>query len=461
MLKSIRIQNFKAWKDTGTLRMAPLTVLFGPNSAGKSSIGHLLLALKQTVGSADRKRALQLGDSRSLVDLGAFVDCIHDHDISQPLEFSLGWSIPKKIELFDPLKSSAKYRGSELKLNVMITASSSGQPEVQKIDYSLLDGDKELLGISYLKADDGSFKLDPRNYSFVRNMGRGWPLDAPEKFYRISERTRARYQNAEFLLDLALAVESFFGSIHHLGPLREVPRRIYPWSGESFEDVGSKGENVIGAMLTAKDQGRKLNRRANAGTNDFIPFIAQWLKEIGVIYSFELKQVAEGRKEYEVLIKIHSKSSEVRITDVGFGISQVLPAIVEAFYAPPESIILMEQPEIHLHPQLQAGLADVFISAVKSREQGIPRNVQLIVESHSEHFLNRLQRRIAEQTLSPEDVAIYFCSNKKNGPSIEELNIDSYGDISNWPEDFFGNEMEDLTARTIAAMKRKQERSDA
>jgi AAA15 family ATPase/GTPase len=76
MLKTLRIKNFKAWRDTKELRMAPLTVLFGPNSAGKSSIGHLLLALKQTVLSADRKRALQLGDSKSQVDLGTFVDCI-------------------------------------------------------------------------------------------------------------------------------------------------------------------------------------------------------------------------------------------------------------------------------------------------------------------------------------------------------------------------------------------------
>jgi predicted ATPase len=193
-----------------------------------------------------------------------------------------------------------------------------------------------------------------------------------------------------------------FGSLHHLGPLREEPRRIYQWSGESYEDVGAKGENVIGAMLAAQAQGRKLNRKARAVMADFIPFIAQWLKEIGIIYSFELRPVAEGRKEYEVLIKTHPKASEVRITDVGFGISQVLPAIVQAFYSPPESIVLMEQPEIHLHPHVPAGLADVFISAIKSREKESHRNVQLIVESHSKHFLDRLQRRIAEQEVNLE-----------------------------------------------------------
>ena len=70
MLTSLRIQNFKAWKDTGTLRLAPLTVIFGTNSSGKSSLGHLLLALKQTVQISDRKRALHLGDENSLIEIG-------------------------------------------------------------------------------------------------------------------------------------------------------------------------------------------------------------------------------------------------------------------------------------------------------------------------------------------------------------------------------------------------------
>ncbi|MEI6388752.1 MAG: DUF3696 domain-containing protein, partial [Spirochaetota bacterium] len=188
---------------------------------------------------------------------------------------------------------------------------------------------------------------------------------------------------------------------------------------------------------------------------DFVPFIASWLKDLGIIHDFALRPVAEGRKEYEVMIKVNSRSSEVRITDVGFGISQVLPAIVQSFYTPPNSIVLMEQPEIHLHPQVQAELADVFISAIQAREGGNPRNVQLIIESHSEHFLNRIQRRIAEQALSPEEVAIYFCSSAKGKPTMEALKIDEFGDISNWPDKFFADDMGEMTARTLAAMRRK------
>jgi len=185
--------------------------------------------------------------------------------------------------------------------------------------------------------------------------------------------------------------------------------------------------------------------------------MASWLKSMGVIHSFVVKPVAQGRKEYEVLVKTHATAPEVKITDVGFGVSQVLPVLVQAFYCPPNSTVWMEQPEIHLHPQVQAELADVFISAIRSSEKGNARNVQLIIESHSEHFLNRLQRGIAEGEITPDDVAIYFCKRAGSATELEALEVNLLGDIENWPENFFGDEVADLSARTVAAMNRLQQ----
>lgn len=202
-----------------------------------------------------------------------------------------------------------------------------------------------------------------------------------------------------------------------------------------------------------------LNRGPKRSKQVFAEFIAGWLKDIGVIHSFVVRPVAEGRKEYEVLVKTHARAPEVKITDVGFGVSQVLPVLVQAFYCAPNSTVWMEQPEIHLHPQVQAELADVFISAIRSREDGSARNVQLIIESHSEHFLNRLQRRVAEGEITPDDVAIYFCKRVGGATELEPLRINLCGDIENWPENFFGDEMADLTARTVAAIGRQQEPS--
>lgn len=194
-------------------------------------------------------------------------------------------------------------------------------------------------------------------------------------------------------------------------------------------------------------------------THDFAAFIAGWLKDLGVIHDFSVKPVALGRKEYEVLVRTHPKAPEVKITDVGFGVSQVLPALVQAFYCAPHSTVWMEQPEIHLHPQVQAELADVFISATKAREHGAPRHTQLIVESHSEHFLNRLQLRVAQGKVDPQDVAIYFCRRGESSTELEPLRLNVFGEIENWPENFFGDEMADIAGRTLAAMQRKRELS--
>lgn len=459
MLSSLQIKNFKAWKDTGPIRLAPLTVIFGANSAGKSSLGHLLLALKQTVLSADRKRPLHLGDENALIDLGTFAECLHNHDLTGKLAFELGWEIPgKELEARDPL-SQQKFSGNEIQLDVTLAADAKEQPRVDVLGYKLLRNKENQLAVNYTRDEKNKLEISSETYRFVRNNGRSWPLDDPDKFYRISDQSRARFQNAEFLSDFALRTEAALNSVYYLGPLREYPKRIYSWSGETPESVGQRGEFAVASILAASAQGRMLNRGPKKHLTRFDIFIAQWLKDLGIIDSFSVRPVAEGRKEYEVLVRTHAASSEVKITDVGFGVSQVLPALVQAFYCPPNSTIWMEQPEIHLHPQVQAELADVFISATQAREDGRERHVQLIVESHSEHFLNRLQRRVAEGKVAADDVAVYFCRRSGAEVELEPLQLNEYGEIENWPDNFFGDEMADIAGRTLAAMKRKIELS--
>jgi predicted ATPase len=115
----------------------------------------------------------------------------------------------------------------------------------------------------------------------------------------------------------------------------------------------------------------------------------------------------------------------------------------------------LEQPEIHLHPSVQAALADVFIDVVTER------NIQIIVESHSEHLLRRLQRRIAEQQIAADRAALYFTSTQNGTSKIDKLQIDIFGNISNWPEGFFGDELGELAAMTEATIRRQQEAAKA
>lgn len=456
MLTHLRIQNFKAWKDTGPVRLAPLTVIFGANSAGKSSLGHLLLALKQTALSSDRRRALLLGDANTLIDLGTYKDCVFQHDLTQPLRFELAWRLPESLKVKDARDEASRFEGDELQLAVTLAADKSEQPQAERIAYELKQGAKTVLGAVLERDANGKPGLSSTQFRFVQTVGRKWPLEEPEKFYRASEVTLARFQNAGFLTDFALATEELLKSLSYLGPLREHPRRTYQWAGDTPEDVGQKGQFAIAALLAAEQASRMLNRGPKKKQYSFAAFIAGWLKDLGVIHDFSVKPVAKGRKEYEVLIRTHAAAAEVKLTDVGIGVSQVLPALVQAFYAPPGSVVWMEQPEIHLHPRVQSELADAFICATKARENGAPRNLQLIVESHSEHFLTRLQRRVAEGEISPDDVAVYFCRSGSHGTELVALELDVFGDIANWPENFFGDEMAELTARTVAAMQRRK-----
>ncbi|HQW75803.1 MAG TPA: DUF3696 domain-containing protein [Dokdonella sp.] len=456
MLTHLHIRNFKAWKDTGPIRLAPLTVIFGANSAGKSSLGHLLLALKQTSLLTDRRRALHLGDANSPIDLGTFADCLHGHDLKARLEFTLAWRLPQPVEFRDPLQPGQAYVGNRMQLASVLHADARGLPELQRFDYQLINEvGAPQLSVEHGLRGSGKAYLHVDPMKLAMKQGSKWPIEPPEKFYRFSDVTLARYRNADSLSQFALATERLLAGLGYLGPLREPPRRTYSWAGDIVPDVGARGEFAIPALLAATQQGRELNRGYRKKKDRFDRFIAAWLRDLGVIESFSMQAVGQGRKEYEVLVRARKGAPEVKLTDVGFGVSQMLPALVQAFYAPADSIVWMEQPEIHLHPLVQAELADAFISAVQAHEDGRPRNVQLIVESHSEHFLMRLQRRIAEEAISADDVAVHFARQAGSSLDLEALRMDRYGEIENWPDNFFGDEMTEIAGRTQAAMKRR------
>jgi predicted ATPase len=218
-------------------------------------------------------------------------------------------------------------------------------------------------------------------------------------------------------------------------------------------------ENTVAAILSARN--RKISLGYKRQAKPFEAIIALKLTEMGLIEEFKVNSISEQRQEYEVKVRVKGSKDWVDLPDVGFGISQVLPVLVQCFYAPPGSIILMEQPEIHLHPNAQSALADVMIDVINSKENGADRNIQLIIETHSEHFLRRLQRRIAEDTIPQEKVSAYFADITKTPSTLESLKIDSYGNIRNWPENFFGDEMGDIMEQAKAAMKKRMNQSSS
>jgi predicted ATPase len=452
MITDLHAENFKSWRDTGGLRLAPLTGLFGTNSSGKTSILQILLMLKQTVESPDRKRVLNMGDEYSLADLGTFSDILHGHTLKGPLKLSLSWTLPKAQIINDPEQESTPlYEISRLSFSVS-THEQLKRPVVESFSYEFGNHEFGLRRMSGGKSEKDEYELIHGAYPARRVVGRPWPLPEPVKCYGFPDEAIGYYQNTGFLPDFALAFEQLFTRVAYLGPLRKYPQRSYIWGGERPVDVGWEGDDAVAALLAARSEGRKSGRgRGKARRYKSVEErVLDWLREMKLIDSFRLEPIAEDRKIYEFRVRTTKTGPEVLITDVGFGVSQLLPVLVLCYYVEEGSTIILEQPEIHLHPSVQASLADVLIDVVNER------GLQIIVESHSEHLLRRLQRRVAEEKIASNETALYFCRLEDGESRIEKLDIDSCGNIRNWPRDFFGDELGDLAAMTEAAMERER-----
>lgn len=463
MLEHLRIQNFKSWRDTKDIRLAPITAFFGSNSSGKTNLLQMLLMLKQTAESSDRAQVLNLGDERSLTDLGTFPDVVHAHNPASPLACDLEWTLPEPMSISDPNNPHETHplTAERLRFETEIAWQDNGVPGrgravAQKFAYHVgqrVFGMKRKLDSKTeydLQADGPGFKL-------VRTQGRAWPLPTPTKCYGFPDQVRAYYQNAGFLSDFELAFETLFSNVFYLGPLREYPQRQYTWAGARPTDMGRRGERVVDALLAARDEGSYIARGHGRGRKKWTleERVATWLKDLALIEQFEVRPIKEGGKLFQVVVKRTEKSPEVLITDVGFGVSQILPVITLCYYAPEGSTLVLEQPEIHLHPRVQMGLADVFIDAAQTR------NIQIIIESHSEHLLRRLQRRIAEEKLSPNDAALYFCATERGESKLNPLDLDLFGNIINWPHDFFGDEFGEIAAMSEAGLARRAKQGSA
>jgi len=441
MLRSMRMKNFKSWADTGDIRLAPITGFYGANSSGKTSLLQMLLLMKQTDTLNDPQTDLFLGDSSSLVNLGTFYSIVHKHDVGAKIEFSLTWdeeySLHRYVSKGDDFEEKTENLFDEANLSFTCTLKEkNGRIFANWFEYATGDNYVHV----YREDADGNEhreiitkgKLSQGLWSFsdYLPMRTYWELEIGVDLADMP----FEYVNLETFLEQQLF------QFRYLGPLRATPERVYIWGGDKPSDVGKIGERTIPALLSA---------RVDNGVSMVEQKVAEWLKKMGLIDSFVLRPIAPGRREFEIAVKKTPQSAEVPITDVGFGVSQLLPVLVLCYYVPEGSTLILEQPEIHLHPSVQADLADVFIDVIKNR------NLQIIFESHSEYLLHRLQRRIAEEGLAKDQTALYFCRAEGESSQLEELALDEYGNISNWPKDFFGDSTGDLIAMSKAEIRRK------
>jgi hypothetical protein len=463
MLKSLHLKNFKGWKDTGKIEFAPITLFLGSNSSGKSSIGHFLMLLQQSRNSQDRKSVLILGDKTTPIELGGPIDMLYEHNIDELLDFEYSWDLSENLEFKDTETDNA-YSADSLSFSCQIGVHDKMTQalEIERMLYKLYKESEYQCSLGMERVQKPSsaraYKILSSDYPIKRNTGRAWEMPSPYHFYGFPDEIINYFRNAWFAPQLNILHEKILSSISNIGPLRERAERHYRWTGFVPSSVGITGKDTIWAILAARAENRQYNFKYKQPLESFEVVIAKAMQKTGLIDEFKLSRVSEERQDYDVKVKTKGSTTFTDIPDVGFGVSQVLPVLVQLYYAPCDSIIIMEQPELHLHPNAQSALADIMIDAIMARENARPRNIQLIIETHSEHFLRRFQRRIAEGKLPNDSFAAYFANNDYSPTILEPLQMNLLGEITNWPNNFFGDINGDIFAQATAALKQQIKR---
>ena len=440
MITELSAQNFKSWENTGQLQIAPLTAFFGANSSGKTSIFQTLLMLKQTAERPpDWNGVIDFGDEGSVVNLSNFNEVIHRQKSGLSVDISVSWQLPEKLVIGGgitapqvlPRPSRGSNRIEINSLSFSTTIISAGDDSVAVDGFGYMSDGYEFFGI--VRDSDSQYKLIcPPNQRF-----QGAFSSFPFRCYGIRDGS-AKVPDTPFV-SLERAFKDLFSRIHHLSPLRQPPRHYYAYGGEHPKGVGQYGEQAIAALLSGRIRLLSADEQ-----------ILKWLQRLELIHSYRLQADSDGEKDYEFRLKQYKDGPEVQLTDIGLGVFQILPTLALCYYVPEGSILILEQPEAHLHPKTQADLTDVLIDVVKNR------NIQIILETHSEHLLTRLQRRIAEEEIPASDTALYFCQVNDGTSEIERLGMDEYGNITNWPQDFFGDVTGELIKKTKVEMQRRK-----
>ena len=457
MITHIQMKNFKSWKDSGEVKLAPLTGFFGTNSSGKSSLLQMLLLLKQTAERSNAEEGspvedvIFFGDENSFVNLGNFCEVIHGHEEEEPLELEFGCELkdPHLIDFSVEGQDSRKLKISNFIFNTVIKEEYR-QSIVQNIRYANSSGSWKIEWKRDLSDDE---RLDGKQFINGTLLGGAEVQSCYGAPMPIKWRGPGIEWERKFLKQISLVFERLFAHVYYLGPTRVQPKRIYHWEGTHPDSVGQTGESMIASLLNAR-----VDQRTTPYGGQNVPIeerISWWLQEMDLGYSFSIRRTnTQVDRGFDVLIQKGPNSAKVTLADMGYGLSQFLPVLVHCYYAPEGSILILEQPGMHLHPKVQSQVADLLIEVITERK------LQILVESHSEHLLTRLQLRIAEQQIAAKDTALYFCENENGVSTIKSLEVDELGNITNWPPNFFGNVRGDLVKMTREQMKRQKKAED-
>lgn len=515
-VEAIRLQNFMAFEDTGWLELRPITLLFGRNSSGKSALIRALLLLRQSLSTSQPGEPFRLTDLYG-VDIGRFQEMVHRGEVDRHVWFHFRCTSDNTLDYLREQGLIEQAPSAALQLVLGYAAERDAQDKINPTRIELADlriylgeddqgGQRLLFQAGLLDAEDASRFGGERWYvegllpersepgkwkGFGCQLDRGF-LDL--KFTDPRTNDFDEYRIARNLFDLLKdEIEGFLRNIIHLGPIRPEPQRRYSFNRTTEYEWRARDWTAFLDFISGK-LGQEETGQINA-----------WLQRLQLAAKVDARPASELGAlvaEREIAVAEAVESLPLPLSAMGFGTSQVLPVIVQCVTATSGSLVIVEQPELHLHPRGQGWLGDLYPAVIRKdiraqrracREADPPRLPEpradtrspdvsrYLLETHSEHLLLRLRRCIAETYLksltheleipeqdvgipSPElrpllwqeDVAVYFVERPTSSLTsrVSLLEIDRFGDLPE-PQDFasfFSDDAREILAITRAAL---------
>lgn len=423
-LVRMALTNYRCFAKRLDIELRPVTVVLGRNNSGKSALVRAPLVIS-TGFRTDSPTPLDL-DLLSEEILDSFTDLIYGGrphgSIRIELEFEEEGVEEGSVRLDATVQNVDEYR-----LQIVSSISTRvGESEV-RLEWEQENPLREER-LYTITADGQTYPHVPVRFAGLLPVAIDWESSDHQP-------------NPSATKMLNRATSWSLGSVRYLGPFRDRPARRYRLPARMPAHVGLTGE--YSALILASDLARRkgqLIQRVNESLTENVPGWRMDVVERGGMYTIVLKSVND--------------TLEVNLVDTGTGVAQALPIFVQRaidIVDPPfeATLEIVEQPELHLHPAAHAPLADLYLQAARQSD------VRFLIETHSETFLLRLRRRVAEGAVDPETVAIYFVENTGETASARRIRLDQDGNVDYWPEGVFAEDYAETRALTSAQLDRR------
>ncbi|WP_129747043.1 DUF3696 domain-containing protein [Flavobacterium anhuiense] len=417
MIKQVSIDNFKLYKENVKIPLSNLNLFTGINGRGKSTVLQVFLLLSQSAFSNRATNRIFLNGEN--VKLGSFDD-VKNKEVSFSEKIHFGFE-------FD-----------NFSIDYYFYNNSTDASEVY-IDEIKTKCDKTEF---VLKRMDEWYQANLNSKNVIN--GTGTALQYPLFDLFISDATIEQYFKETNISEIKSGINLV--GIHYVSADRIGPKNYYENKSLShFVSVGALGENTVNVlhhkgsdkvnevMLTQYAKLFRENIEELSWT--ILDNTNYWINKIFQGASIDITNI-KGEDLIKLRINSDGKSSYFKPTNVGYGFTYSLPIIVAGLIAKPGEILIVENPEAHLHPYAQSILAK-FLSLISLC------GVQVLVETHSEHILNGFRIAIKDSIIKPKSTSVLYFD-YKNVDFFEEIIIDEDGGVDRWPTDFFDQAVKDL-----------------